>query len=320
MKSICVEAFGEPGVLKLAEVEDLQPEPGQVVVRIQAAGVNPVDTYIRAGTYARKPSLPYCPGSDAAGLVARIGSDVKNISVGDRVYLTGSLTGTYAEETLCAPSQVHPLPDEVSFEQGAALGIPYLTAHFALFGRARAKAGETVLIHGATGGVGLAAIQWARRAGIKTIGTGGSEAGRALLVREQVDVVLDHLRASYLDHIMEATSGTGVDVILEMLANVNLGKDLGLLAQGGRVAVIGNRGSVEINPRDVMARNAEILGVMLFGAPADTIAAIHQELQAGLKDGSLRPVVGRVLPLADAAEAHAAVLRPGALGKIVLKP
>lgn len=320
MKAIQVESFGAPEVLQLAELPDPQPAAGQVLVRIRAAGVNPVDTYIRAGTYARKPALPYTPGLDGAGTVERLGEGVSGLVVGQRVYVAGSISGTYAELALCSAGQVHPLPETVSFAQGAALGTPYVTAHFALFHRSRAQKGETVLIHGASGGVGLAALQLALAAGLTVFGTAGSEVGRVLLVEQGAHAVFDHSKLGYLEEITAATGGRGVNVILEMLANVNLGHDLTILAPNGRVAVIGSRGPVEINPRDVMARNADILGVMLFGAPAEVIADIHRALRAGLESEALRPVVGREIPLAEAAEAHRAVMASGAAGKIVLVP
>lgn len=320
MKAIRVEEFGGPEVLQLADVPDLKPGPGEVAVRIRAAGVNPVDTYIRAGTYARKPALPYTPGADAAGVVVDIGKGVENVRVSDRVYVAGSISGTYAELAVCSAGQVYPLPENVSFAQGAAIGTPYVTAHFALFHRARGKAGETVLVHGASGGVGLAAVQLARAAGLTVFGTAGSAAGHMLIEANGVHREFDHTKLGYLEEIKAATGGRGVDIVLEMLANVNLGHDLTLLAPNGRVAIIGSRGPVEINPREAMARNADVLGVMLFGVPTEVIAQIHRDLQKALQSGVLRPVVGRELPLAEAAEAHRAVMAAGASGKIVLVP
>jgi len=193
-----------------------------------------------------------------------------------------------------------------------------VTACFALFHRARARAGETVLLHGATGGVGIAALQFARAAGLTVFATGGSDAGRMLLKHEGAHAVFDHKAPGYLEAIMEATAGRGVDVILEMLANVNLGMDLQILAADGRVAVIGSRGPVEINPRDLMSRNADIHGVFLAGASASIAKEIHAALHAGLENETLRPVIGREFPLAQAAEAHRAIMASGAMGKIVL--
>src|SRR5215469_2483834 len=177
MKAIRVSEFGGPEVLRLQEVPDPKPESGQVLVRVNAAGVNPVDTYIRAGAYPRKPNLPYTPGTDAGGVVEALGPNVKGFKAGDRVYTNGSITGVCAELAVCEESRVHHLPARASFPQGAALGVPYGTAYRALFQRGGAKAAETVLVHGATGAVGTACVQFARAAGLTVIGTGGSEKG-----------------------------------------------------------------------------------------------------------------------------------------------
>jgi len=319
MKAIRVHQFGEPEVMKLETVPDLKPGQGQVLMRIKAAGVNPVDTYIRAGAYT-KPPLPYTPGLDAAGTVEARDAGVRGFAVGDRVYTSGTLSGAYAELALCTREQVHPLPAPVSFAQGAGINIPYATAYRALFYRAHAHAGEVLLIHGASGGVGVASVQIARAAGLTVIGTAGTERGRALVKEQGAHHVLDHHVTGYLDKVMALTEGRGVDVILEMLANVNLGKDLTVLAKGGRVVVIGSRGTVEINPREAMARDASILGMTLFNVSEQDAASIHAALVAGLENGTLRPVVGRELPLAEAPQAHKAVMEPGAYGKIVLIP
>jgi NADPH2:quinone reductase len=312
--------FGEPEVMRLEEVAEPQPGAGQVLVRVRAAGVNPVDTYIRAGLYARKPPLPYTPGMDAAGVLEAVGEGVKRVRAGERVYVAGTLSGTYAELALCDESQVQRLPERVSFAQGAGVFVPYATAYRALFQRAGAQAGETVLVHGASGGVGIAAVQLARAAGLKVIGTGGTEAGRKLVAQEGAHHVLDHRSADYLNELAELTEGRGVDVILEMLANVNLGRDLTVLAYGGRVVVIGNRGTVEINPRDAMSRDATIHGMTLLNATPALLSGIHAALVAGLENGTLRPVVGRELPLAEASRAHREIMETSALGKIVLIP
>jgi NADPH:quinone reductase len=319
MKAIRIHSFGGPEVLTLENVEDPRPGPGQVLVRIRAAGVNPVDTYIRSGIYGPRP-FPLTLGSDAAGTVENVGPDVSRVKTGDRVYVAGSLSGAYAEKALCDQSQVHPLPDAISFQQGAGIFVPYATAYRALFQRARAVPGETVLVHGASGGVGTAAIQWAVAAGIMVIGTGGSEKGRRLIAEQGAPHVLDHRAPDYLKEVLSLTQGRGADVILEMLANVNLGKDLTALAKHGRIVVIGSRGNVEINPRDAMSRDAAILGMSLFNASDGERAGLHAAIGAGLANGTLKPVVGREFPLADAARAHAAVLEPGAHGKIVLIP
>jgi NADPH:quinone reductase len=320
MKAIRVDEFGGPEVMRLVDAPDPRPEAGQVLVRVHAAGVNPVDAYIRSGMYARTPELPYTPGMDGAGVVEAVGEGVTRVAKGDRVYLAGTISGSYAELALADESQAQPLPRDVSFAQGAGVNVPYATAYRALFQRAHALPGESVLVHGASGGVGVAATQLARAAGMKVIGTGGTEQGRKLVSEQGAHHVLDHRAPDYLEQLLALTDGRGVDVVLEMLANVNLDKDLNVLARNGRVVVIGNRGTVEINPRAAMARDASILGMSLMSAPADELPSIHAALVAGLENGTLRPVVREEMPLADAPRAHEAVMEPGAYGKIVLIP
>lgn len=320
MKAIRVREFGGPEVLCIEEVDDLVLGADEVLVRVQAVGVNPVETYIRAGTYALKPALPYTPGNDAAGVVEEVGAKVKVWKPGTRVYTSGSLSGTYAQSTLCRADQLHLLPDRVSFAQGAAIGVPYATAYRALFQRAQARPGETVLIHGASGGVGLAATQLALAHGLEVIGTAGSSRGLKLLEEQGAHYVLNHGKHDYLSDILGATCGRGVDIVLEMLANVNLAHDLELLARGGRVVVIGSRGKIEIDPRAAMSRDASILGMVLPNTPPDETKSIHAALVAGLINGTLSPVVGREMPLEEASRAHEVVMQSGAHGKIVLVP
>ncbi len=318
MKSVRVHVLGDPEVMRMEEIPDPVPGASQVVVRVQAAGVNPVDTYIRSGQYVLKPALPYTPGMDASGVIESAGDKVTGVSVGERVYVAGSLSGTYAEKTLCMESQVHKLPSRISFTQGAGVGVPYSTAYYALFYRAHALAGETLLVHGASGGVGLAAVQLSRNSGMTVIGTSGTEQGRKLAAEQGAHYVVDHRAPDHMDEIRSISGGRGIDVILEMLANVNLGKDLGALAFGGRVVVIGSRGTVEIDPRVAMGSNATILGMSILNAGEHQLFSIHAALAAGLENGTLRPVVGREFPLSDAPRAHHEIMETNAYGKIVL--
>jgi len=320
MKAIRVMQFGGPEVMHLEDVPDLKPGPGQVVVRIQAAGVNPVESYIRAGTYGRLPNLPYTPGTDGAGTIEAVGPGVTRFRTGDRVYTAGSLSGTYAQQALCEDWAVFPLPAHVSFAQGAAVHIPYATAYRALFHRAQARPGETVLINGASGGVGIAAVQIGRAGGLHIVGTAGSDRGKKLVAAEGAHEVLDHKAPDHFEKALALTNGRGYDVLVEMLSNVNLGNDLKILAAGGRVAVVGSRGNVEINPREAMVRDASIVAMSLWNATQRDLMSIHAALVAGLENRSLRPVIGQEIPLAEAPRAHTAVMEPGAYGKIVLVP
>jgi NADPH2:quinone reductase len=324
MKAILAHEFGGPEVLKLEEVPDPTAGDGQVRVRIHAVGVNPYDTYMRAGGYAIKPHLPYTPGADAAGVIDQVGGGVDQWKAGDRVYVSGTSIGkahgAYAALAVCSVDQVHRLPERITFAQGAGLFVPYVTAWRALFGRANARAGDTVLIHGASGGVGIAATQFAVAAGLTVIGTAGTAEGLDVVTRQGARHAINHRTEGYLDQITSATGGRGPDIILEMLANVNLDHDLTVVAPGGRVVVIGNRGRVEIDARKIMSKDCAVYGLALWGIPADEVRRAHEAIIAGLESGVLTPVVGREMPLADAAKAHVAVMEPGAHGKIVLIP
>jgi NADPH2:quinone reductase len=253
-------------------------------------------------------------------VVESVGSGVTTVKAGDRVYVGGTSTGAYAELSLCEETDVHPLPAKVSFAQGAAVNAPYATAYHALFHRAHGEAGETVLVHGASGGVGIGAVQLARARGLVVVGTAGTERGRRLVLEQGAHHVLDHTAPGYLDELPRLTGGRGPDIILEMLANVNLQKDLGVIALRGRIVVIGNRGNTEINARLAMNKNAAILGMALFHATPAQLVAIHGALVEGLSNGTLRPVVGHELPLAQAARAHEVVMEAGHTGKVVLIP
>jgi NADPH2:quinone reductase len=320
MKAILVREFGAPEVLKLEEIPTSKPAAGQVLVRIHAAGVNPYDTYMRAGTYTIKPPLPYTPGSDGAGVIETVGDDVKKVKSGDRVYTAKTVTGAYAEYALALEAQVHALPTKISFAQGAGVWVPYGTAYHALHHSAEARAGETVLVHGASGGVGIASVQMARAMGLTVLGTAGTPKGLELVKREGAHHAFDHRSAGHTDAILKATGGNGVDIILEMLANVNLAADLKLLATKGRVIVIGSRGDVTITPRDLMLRRASVRAFTLWGITDAEDAEIHAGIIAGLDNGTFRPIVGKELPLAEALRAHKEVMEPGAFGKIVLIP
>jgi NADPH2:quinone reductase len=320
MKAIVVHEFGGPEVLKLEEVPTPKPAAGQVLVRVHGVGVNPYDTYMRNGTYAVKPPLPYTPGSDGAGVIESVGSGVAKVKLGDRVYVAKTVTGAYAEYAVALESQVHPLPEKASFAQGAGVWVPYGTAYHALFHSAQARAAETVLIHGASGGVGIAGVQFARAMGLHIFGTASSEKGLDLVMREGAHQVFNHGKPGYLEDILKATGGRGVDIVLEMLANVNLANDMKLLATNGRVIVIGNRGEITVNPRDLMSRRGSVRGFTLWAVTAPEEAEIHAGIIAGLENGTLRPCVAKELPLAEAARAHKEILEPGAAGKIVLIP
>lgn len=306
----------------MAEIEPPTAGPGEVRVAVRAIGVNPFDTYMRTGNYARKPPLPYSPGADAAGVIDQVGDGVDGWLVGDRVYVGGTkhdrAWGAYAERIVCLPDQVHPLPSRVTFAQGASVNVPYLTAWRALFGRAAARPGETVFVHGASGGVGVAATQMARAAGLTVIGSAGSADGLALASSEGAHHTVNHREAGYLDKLAALTAGRGPDIIVEMLANVNLDHDLAAIAPNGRIIIVGNRGRIEIDPRRAMGKDATVMGMAIWNMGPDEVARSHRGIGAGLEAGTLRPAVSEELPLDQAAEAHRRVIEANHRGKIVL--
>lgn len=330
MKAIIVREFGDPGVMRIEGVDTPTPSGTQVLVRVHAAGVNPVDTYLRTGMHAHAPKLPYTPGKDGAGIVDSVGEAVTRWKPGDRVYMADSLTGTYAEYTLCEEVQLGLLPDNVGFEQGAGVWTPYATSYRALFQMAGTKAGENVLVHGASGAVGLAAVQWltggqpSLPAGHENkymvIGTASSEDGRKLILENGADAAFDHTDQTHFEQIKEFTNGKGVGVIVEMLANVNLERDFDCLAMRGRIVVVGNRGSLQFTPRLAMTKDATIYGMSLFNSSQAERDEIHTAIFNGLTKGLLNPFIRESIPLAEAPRSHREVMESKALGKIVLTP
>ncbi|XP_022069377.1 quinone oxidoreductase-like [Acanthochromis polyacanthus] len=318
MKAVRVSEFGAPSVLKVASVSIPQPGIGKVLIRVHACGVNPVETYVRAGNF-EKPPLPYTPGSDAAGVVEAVGKEVTSVKKGDRVYTTATESGSYAEYTVAAEDCVHKLPDAVDFAQGAAIGIPYFTAFRALVHKARVKAGQTILIHGASGGTGMATCQLARSMGLKVLGTAGTEDGTKMITKNGAHLAFNHRKKGYTDKIMAATGGKGVDVIVEMLANSNLNKDVEMVAKGGRIVIIGSRGTIEIDPVNIMVKEVLVMGVLIFLATLEETKECEEYLYSGMEAGWLRPLIGPKYKLDKAAQAHTDIIESsGATGKMIL--
>ncbi len=317
MKKIIVNSFGPPSVMHIEAVETPLPAANEVLVQLAAVGVNPVDTYIRSGAYGKLPQLPYTPGFDGAGTIVALGNNVRHYSEGDRVYLFGSATGTYADHALCSADQIRALPDELNFAQGAAIGIPYATAWRALFQVAKARPGQTVLIRGASGGVGIAATQLARMAGLHIVGTASTEIGKRAVASSGADLVVDH---GATEDILAFTNGTGPDIIIEMLANANMQNDLDIAARNGMIVIVGNRGSVTIDPRLIMSKELTVRGVLLFAAPASDLREIHDGLAPGLRDCVLKPIIAKEFNLSDAPAAHEYIIGGNRAGKCVLLP
>lgn len=320
MKAIVVNTFGDETVLHYSNVTLDEPKNNEVKIRIAAVGVNPVDTYIRSGKYMPLPKLPYTPGNDAAGVVDSVGSEVKGLTPGQRVFVAAALakrnTGSYAQYMVCDADAVVPLPENISFAEGAGLGTTGLAASYALFSRGQLRPGEIVLVHGASGGVGSLVVQLARQAGAKVFGTAGSQEGLRMLKKIGAHEVFDHSQEGYEEKIISSSLG-GPQLIVEMVANINLTKDLSMLSPHGRVVIVGNRGSLEFNPRDLMNKDATVLGLMVTSMPKEEYRANMYRLSAALENG-LKVLVNKALPLEKASEAHRQLQAGKHIGKIVL--
>ncbi|MBM9605023.1 NADPH:quinone reductase [Desulfopila inferna] len=320
MKAIRVRTFGEPEVLKLVDLDIPEPGSDDVLVKVEAIGVNPVDAYIRAGNYPIIPALPFTPGKDVSGIIVKVGEDVKKWKEGDRVYSAGTLSGGYAEYAVCRHSQVFSLPANMDFTHGAAIGIPGAAAWRALFTRARGKNGDRLLVHGASGSVGMIAIQLAVSTGLEVSGTAGTEKGLAQIRQAGAKKTYKHSDPRYLEEIVADCGEKGYDIILEMLANVNLANDLALLGTRGRVVVIGSRGEITIDPRATMAKETEILGMSLFNSSDEEMKEAQVGLYQLMSSGRLVPQIAQQLPLEEARKAHRQILESGNSGKILLIP
>ena len=322
MKAIRVHQFNIPNAMTVEDIPTPNPGPGQVRIRLQNAGINPNETYVLTGTYAfYTPELPFTPGFDGAGVIAELGEGVTDFAPGDRVWIAGFMashnSGTYAEQVVVSADAVQALPDNISFAQGAALGIPATAAYRAIYLRGDVKAGDRVLIHGASGGVGLLAIQMAKALGAVVIGTASSEEGRQLILKMGADHAVGHLSREGLDGLRGLTGGNGPDVIIEFLANVNLALDMEVIARYGRIVVVGSRGPIEINPRLLMGKDSEIRGLGIPNYTAQEYRQSFQVINELMTRGQLLPVVGHHFTLEEANSAHQVILDQKTRGKLV---
>lgn len=325
MRAIQVNKFGGPQVLQECHVPIPKVTSGKVLVRVKAAGVNPVDTYIREGTYPMSFQLPYTPGKDGAGLVEEVGQGDTPLKKGDRVFFCNNdgsnVHGSYAQYSLLNATDVWPLPEKISFQQGACLGVPYLTAYRALVLKAKVTADKFVLVHGASGAVGTAAVQIAKHFKAKVAGTAGTPAGMDVVKQAGADLVVCHRDKDYLKSIMKWTNDRGVDIILEMLANVNLPEDFNTIGQNGLILVIGSRGEVKVNPRCLMGKESAVMGIALMTATPEEWQAMAENVARGAEEGWIEPVMDRVYPLGGAKAAHHDLINSkGAKGNVTLDP
>ena len=321
MNAVQVHKFGGPEVLEYStNVPRPKPGPDDVLVRIKAAGVNPVDEFIATGTFV-PPPLPYIPGMEFSGIIEEIGSNVTTLKVGQRVY-GGDLQkmGSYAQYVAIRQNCVHPLHDQLTFSQGASIFVPYFTAYRALCHLGQSKPGETVLVHGASGGVGIAAVQIASGLGLTVIGTASTPEGQELVKNAGAHFVFNHYEEGYLEKIKEAAGERGIDLILENSGDKNLRKDIGLVRDQGRIILIGSRApDAAVNVIDTLFHEILVKGLSLFKITDNQLFETREALSAGAKVGWLNPYIWKEFPLEKIADALALLKSgSGARGKVIL--
>ena len=318
MRAVRFHEHGGPDVLTVDEVESPEPGPAEVVVDARAIGVNPVDTYFREGDYP-VPDLPFVPGSDVAGVVARAGEEIERLAEGDRVVATGlgnGRSGTYAEEVLAPGDHVAALPRDVSFRTGAALALVGVTAWRALVHHASVEPGETVLIHGGSGGVGHVAVQLAATAGAEVLAT-ASESYRDDLDELGVDRAFDYERDDLAEAIADAGEPT---TILDTLADEYFPLDTEVAGEGARIVAIGNATeSATVTPlAAAKAKDLRFQFMSMFNTP--DLRATLERLVGLCEAGAVAPEIARTYDLEEAGEAQRAVLEDSFLGKLLLVP
>lgn len=322
MRAVRIDQFGGREVLKTVSIDEPTPNANEVKIKLYTTGLNPNESYTITGVYAAfVPGLPYVPGFDGAGIIEEVGPEVKNVKIGDRVFIAGYKakrnTGTYAEKVVVDTEHVYHLPDNLSMDEGAALGIPMFTAYRALFQRADIKLGEHVLIHGASGAVGSLAIQMAKATGAIVIGTSSTREGRKQIIEMGADFAFEHISEDNKHKLLRATERNGPDVIIEMLANENLEIDMQVIADNGRIVIVGSRGSIEITPRHLMGNEALVTAVNVGRmTPEDKEEALHGIMNF-IEEDAIKPLIGKKFSLDEPAKAHKEMMEGSGNGRTV---
>ncbi|HEY6419115.1 MAG TPA: quinone oxidoreductase [Candidatus Binataceae bacterium] len=322
MKAIVFDQVGGPEVMHLAEVPKPEVKPGMVLVKVRAIGINFADTRFRQGQYLVQPKLPDTPGLEVSGIVDAVGEGVTNVKAGMRVAALGSKA--YAEYALAPAAQVIPLPDSISFEQGAAFPVQVLTAWHMLHTAHRTTPGQTVLTHSAAGGVGIVAIQIAKAAGARVIGTVSSDSKAALAKEYGANDVINYATHDFAAEAMRITGGKGVDLILDAVGATTFEKGLKCLAPFGHTILFGAAGgpTQPLNLFALFEKSLKVSGFVLY-----TVAAVPEVMRRGIEesyklmaDGKLKLLIGKTFPLAQAAEAHRFMESRASTGKLLLLP
>lgn len=324
MRAMVVEEWCEPKDMRLRELPDPEPGPGQVAIDVKAVGCNFFDILIAQGKYQVKPPRPFAPGGEVAGVVRAVGANVDSVRVGDRVFAMLGWGG-YATVALAPAATVVRMPASMSFEHGAAFGVVYQTSYFALVYRARLQAGETLLVHAAAGGVGLAAVQIGAALGARVIATASSASKLDIARQHGAEHTFDYSTAAWVEGVKDATGGRGADVIYDPVGGEIFDLSTKCIAFGGRLLVIGFASGVipSIQVNRVLLKNISIVGLH-WGAyrqhDPEKIPQAMEALFAMYERGAVRPVVSSTYPLAEAAQALQEIAERRSVGKVVLVP
>jgi NADPH:quinone reductase len=327
MRAIQFTTYGGPEVLKMVDLELPKPEANEVIIKIEAIGVNYADTARREGQYVVPTPLPFVPGAEVAGVVDEVGSDVSTVKVGDRVVtLLGSKKATgYAEYSIADDRGLMPIPEGVTFEQAVALPLQGLSAYHILKTMGQLEEGDTVLVHAAAGGVGTIAVQLAKLMGAgKVIATASSPEKLELASELGADVLINYTEDNWYEQVLDATNGRGVNVALEMAGGRVFIDTLKCLATFGRLVVYGVASGEQspFNPSSLMARNQSVIGFFLpqIMRKPRLLQSSMKELLGYVGSGQLKLQIGGTYPLEEAAEVHSLMQGRKTTGKLILKP
>jgi putative PIG3 family NAD(P)H quinone oxidoreductase len=323
MRAVVITSPGDPDVLKLTEVPDPVPGPGEVLVDVAAAGVNRADVLQRMGFYPPPPGAPPYPGLECSGRISTLGAGVTVWQPGDEVCaLLGG--GGYAERVAVPQGQLLPVPEGVSLLDAAGLPETACTVYATVFQQARLTPGETILVHGGAGGIGTMAIQLAKSFGARVICTAGTPAKLERCTELGADLAVSYMRDDFVSAVDVFTGGRGADVILDIVGGPYLARNVAALATGGRLLVVSTQGgtSAELDLQMLMRKRASILASTLRARPpaekAAIVAGVREQVWPLISAGRVQPVTDRVLPMADAAEAHRVLEQGTHVGKILL--
>ena len=324
MRAMMATEWCEPADMRLAEVPIPEPKAGQVAIDVRAIGCNFFDVLMVQGKYQVRPPLPFSPGGEVSGTVRSIGAGVMNVRPGDRVFAMLSWGG-YAEVAVAAADSVVKMPPSMSFEHGAAFGIVYQTSYVALVHRADLRAGETLLVHAAAGGVGLAAVQIGRALGARVLATAGSAQKLAIAREHGAGEAFDYSTPDWVDRVKEATGGKGADVIYDPVGGDVFERSMKCIAFGGRLLVIGFASGIipSIQANRILLKNISIVGLHWGAYRTHDPAKISETmiaLFALYERGAIRPVVSSIRPLAEAAAALEEITSRKSVGKVLLVP